>query len=229
MHLNDSNALVLTVSLMEEEVHGMYTKLFVTPSMRAAFTAVLIFTCVTASASSFVIEFDFEDTQGEFENLAQSGRLGLTASPWFDERDSLTDFSGQPSTGRSLAARSFVAGNSLRFELNLEPGLALTLDSYQFDHTASASGPTNWNLFGDGASIGGGATGASFTRASDVLSMSGLRGTILIALVGADAASNSGTYRIDNFRLSGSVSTVPLAPSLILLSSGLALLRVRRQ
>lgn len=214
---------------MEEEVHGMYTKLITTLYRRIAIAFAILFNCVNSSANTTVVLFDFEDSGGVFENRADVLNVGLTTSPWFDQRDSLTDFSGQPNTGRALAARSFVTGNSLQVELTVEPGFALLLDGYQFDHFASANGPQSWDLFVDGVSIGRGATQTTFTQAEGAVAVGDLRGTILVALVGANAATNAGTYRIDNFQLSGNVSAVPLAPSLVLLSSGLGLLRVRRQ
>ena len=52
--------------------------------------------------------------------------------------------------------------------------------------------------------------------------MRGLSDTVLVALVGLNASTNGGTLRIDNFELDASVSAVPLVPSLVLLSSGVA-------
>jgi hypothetical protein len=62
---------------------------------------------------------------------------------------------------------------------------------------------------------------------SGIFSLTGITDTITVALSGYNATSNSGTYRLDNFSLTGAVSSVPLAPGVIFMSSGLAFLLAR--
>lgn len=145
--------------------------------------------------------------------------------PWFDAQGSLTSFGGNP--GRALAARTFLDGNALILVVNVLAGFSIDLDSYTFDHQASASGPMNWDLKINGVPITSGPTTTSFTGVSGELSLHGITDPIIVELFGSGAPSNSGTYRLDNFALTGSVTTVPLAPGIVLLGSGLAFLSRR--
>jgi hypothetical protein len=74
-------------------------------------------------------------------------------------------------------------------------------------------------------------TPASFSHAGDSVLLNGLMDTIAIAFIGSNAASNSGTLRLDDFALAGAVTPVPLAPSVAFFTGGLAFVspRLKRQ
>ena len=203
----------------------MYTKFFTSRSIRSAiFLATTACSSITA-ASTTLVSYDFEDTAGSFENAPESSVLEVNPLPWVDARGSLTDFTGNP--GRALAARNFLDGNTMMLVVKLLPGVTLALDGYSFDHLASATGPVNWDLEINGTPIAGGATSTSFTALSGGLSLDNITDSVTVKLFGFGAASNSGTYRLDNFTLNGSVSSVPLAPGFMLFSSALVFLSTR--
>ena len=184
----------------------MYTK---TPSYYfvCLTLAVVYATFPTCSpASTDIVSFDFDDSNGSFENAPEILNFGLATLPWAVQRGTLTDFSGSPSSGRAIGARSFVDGNSLIFELIVEHGFSASIDGYAYS--------------------GGGLSG-NYDLVNGALSLEDLTGSVFIAVAGSAASSNSGTYRLDNFVLTGTVSSVPLAPSLLLFGSGLSLLGFR--
>ncbi|MFT4583074.1 MAG: hypothetical protein ACI915_001166 [Gammaproteobacteria bacterium] len=187
--------------------------------------------CATLSpvsrANTVVVSFDFDDSDGAFENAPETLGVGLDSLPWAVQRGTLADFAGSPSSGRALGARSFVDGNRLILELIVGDGFRLAIDGYSFGHLASASGPSEWQfLINDSVYSSGGLSG-NFVAVNGELALNDLTGSVFIALAGAAAASNGGTYRLDNFVLTGTVSSVPLAPSVLLFGSGLSLLGFR--
>jgi hypothetical protein len=210
---------------MEEEVHGMYTKYFDCINIRSAIFLATFAYCHTALASTTIVSYDFEDITGSFENTPEISLPEVEPLAWFDVLGTLTNFTGNP--GRALAAKSFLDGNSIVLVVNLLPGFSAHLDHYSFDHLASASGPVNWDLKINTLPIGSGLTSTSFTGVSGELSLDDITDSFTVELSGAAATSNSGTYRLDNFVLSGTITPVPLAPGIVLFGSALAFMSTR--
>jgi hypothetical protein len=181
----------------------------------------------TSRASEVIVNFDFDDGSGAFENAPEILGLGLDVSAWTVEQGTLADFAGSPSSGRAIGARSFVDGNSLLLELIVTQGFRLAIDGYSFEHLASATGPTEWQFRINDSVHASGGLSSNFVTVNGELSLDDLTGSVFFELAGAAAASNAGTYRLDNFVLTGTVSSVPLAPSVVLLGSGLSLLGLR--
>ncbi len=203
----------------------MYTKFFKARNTHAAIFFAAITYCNTTLASTVVVGYDFEDPTGSFENAPETSIIGVDPEPWFDVQGSLTDFTGNP--GRALAARTFLEGNAMVLVVNVLPGFSAMLDGYSFDHLASASGPMNWQLKINDLPIVSGVASTSFTSVNGGLSLSDITDSITVELFGSAATSYSGTYRLDNFGLSGTVTPVPRAPSIVLFGSALAFVSSR--
>ena len=203
----------------------MYTKRFKSRYTTSAFFLATIAYCNITAASTTIVSYDFEDTAGSFENAAETSISEVEPSPWIDVHGSLTSFGGNP--GRALAARTFLDGNTLILVMNVLTGFSIDLDGYSFDHQASASGPTSWDLKINGVPINSGATTTSFTNVSGGLALHDLTDPIVVELFGFAASSNSGTYRLDNFVLTGSVTPILIVPGIVLFGSGLAFLTTR--
>lgn len=203
----------------------MYTNRFAFRDGHAAVFFTALCCSTMAPASDVVVGYDFDDAAGAFEEAPDAVVSTLAALPWFDARGSLTNFAGNP--GRALAAKTFLAGNALTLILNVAPGFTADLDGYSFDHMASSSGPSDWEFEINGAAVAAGTTSTSFVTETGALSMSGIAGTIVVDLAGFGATSNSGTYRLDNFVLTGEVTPVPIVPGIILLGSALAFVPLR--
>ena len=203
----------------------MYTKQFyLFPVYSAILIAAIAYTNL-ALASTAIVTYDFEDSAGAFENAPAILLPGIGALPWSDLRGSLSNFSGNP--GRAIAARTFLDGNTLVLTLNVAPGFSADVDGFSFDHLASASGPANWDLKINTTPIASGETSTTFETISGLLNLENITDTITVALSGFGATSNSGTYRLDNFVLSGAITPVPIAPAIVLLGSALALMAAR--
>ncbi|TDJ61474.1 MAG: hypothetical protein E2O36_06245 [Proteobacteria bacterium] len=205
----------------------MYTTKFDCHTVRSAVFLSALLCAKLAPASTLVIGYDFEDALGIFENSPASAVAGIEALPWFDQHDSLTNFTGNP--GRAIAARSFLDSNTLTLVVNVASGFRATLDGYSFDHLASSSGPATWALTINAVPIASGATPSSFATISGILSLDNITDQLTVELSGFDATSNSGTYRMDNFFLTGTVTPIPIVPAFLLFGSALAFLIPRRR
>jgi len=205
----------------------MFTGILPRRGLAATVCGICLGVAQSATASSVLASFDFDADAGGFANGPDVVAAGLGVPGWYAATGSVADFAGV--TGRALAARNFAAGNALVLEITVGSGFSATIDGVAFDHVASASGPTQWTLSINGTDVGGGTTPATFERYDDTLALGPLSGALRIELRGLGASSNNGTYRLDNFTLSGAVTPVPLAPALVFAGSVTALLPFARR
>ncbi len=204
----------------------MYTNRFDKRQIRSAVFSAVVFCSNIAPASTTIVSYDFDDLSGAFENAPETVAPEIDAPAWFDRHGSLTNFTGDP--GRALAARTFLEGHTLTLILGIAPGFGASLDSYSFDHMASASGPIIWDLQINAVNVAGGDTSTSFSNVSGDLLPGAVANTITVELSASGAASNSGTYRLDNFVLTGTLTPVPIVPGIVLFGSALAFMPARR-
>lgn len=203
----------------------MYTKQVKYSRILAMLSLTILYFSQSSQAS--VLSFNFEDAAGDFETSADTFDPGIVATEWLTQQGSVLDFTGDP--GRALGARTFANGNALQLRLVVADGLALSIDSFAFDHFASSTGPQAWQLRINGDELASGAAPASFASANGDLMLDNLVGEISLAIVGTQASSNGGTYRIDNFVLNGVLTPVPLPPSVALLAIALGFISRRHR
>ena len=199
------------------------------PLRRHAATLTLL-TSLTAAAlearAATLAAYDFDAADGSFTIDVDTRAPALTVTAWQDADGTLTSFAGNP--GRALGARSFDNGNSLRLSLQAAAGQRLTLEHLSFDQQASASGPKAWAARINGELVAGAATTTGYTSIAIPLTLAA--GALFeISLDGSDASSGQGTWRIDNFVLTGSTSPVPVPAALPLFGAGLLCLQARRR
>jgi len=205
----------------------MYTVKGFSCGFRAALCCTVLGFSDIAGASSILARYDFDNDAGGFENGPDFAVPGLNPTGWYAATGTVSDFAG--TEGRALAARNYLNGNALRFDIAISSGFSVDIDDYAFSHLASGSGPANWTLEIDGFEIASGATPPSFGNVSGPAGLTDISGILEIALHGFGAASNSGTYRVDDFELFGTVRAVPVGPSIAFLGSAMTLLRLMRR
>lgn len=196
-----------------------------------ALIGLLILVLLTTRVQAALVgSYTFEDGAGDFTAAAGFAAEDLTLGAWSDAAGSLTDFAGNP--GRAIAARDWDIGNEFRFQVTVPPNRSLALDGFAFDNLASASGASQWSLSINEQTVAGGLTSLSFTNVADTLDLSGLGGNFWVRLAGSGASSGTGTWRIDNFQLSGTLAPapVPLPPAAaMLLPAMLTLVGIARR
>lgn len=224
------------------------------PSFRlvCSLVACLVLVSPLRAGAATVLEYRFDDGAGGATLLnpglvIQDPNLS-GVSAWSDAdatlvANGLNGLGALP--GRALAARSWHDGNSFLFSFDVASGYRLDLSGYRFDEQGSSGaqglGPTSWMLSINAAPVANGTASRGnpgVNHAAD-LALNGLTGSVTLALFATGAEQTPGnptdnsanaTWRVDNFTLLGSVTTVPLPPALALLVAPLfGVLTVRRR
>jgi len=117
---------------------------------------------------------------------------------------------GTPSQSLSLTNSSGTPTFTLTF--NVAAGFQVDVSSFNFWRVRSNTGAQNWAMTINGISVGSGTiptTGATLgtTLVSNVVS--GLTGTVTVVIT-FSGASGSGTCRVDDFTLNGSVTSISI-------------------
>lgn len=200
--------------------------------MRLLNLCLMLFCGTTATISApaqTLASFDFSDASGAFSIAPDTLSSAIALTGWEDLDGTLTDYAGNPD--RALGGRDFVDGNGFVLTLVTAAGVEVRLQDVSFDHRASSTGPTRYLLMGLAAEAIAGTTEASFMNAS--VSGDGVwrSGSIELLFWADGAASNSGTWRIDNVTVNGEarLSAVPVPAALWLMAGPVAwILRPRR-
>lgn len=150
----------------------------------------------------------------------------ITASPVATSNTgSIQYFGGNPSTGQAIATEGFqtsagpptTSSGCFTFSLVVTNGSQASLSSLSFDDQRSGAGPANFTVqISQAADFSSGIyTSAQQTSHTAIasgansfpLTLSNLTGTIYFRLYGYGATSAGGTWRIDNLKIQGSVTS----------------------
>jgi hypothetical protein len=130
----------------------------------------------------------------------------LSSSQWTSSTGTFTNFGG--SSGQALSLNNSSGTPSLTLTFSVAAGCTLDITSFNFWRQRSASGAQNWTLTINGVVVGSGTvptTGASIGNSSVASAVNGLTGNVSVVL-SLSGASGTGTFRLDDFTLSGSTS-----------------------
>ncbi len=193
----------------------------------------LVLTAV-ASASAQLVTYTFGPTTSPVvtadlvaDHLSASVFSGYTGGP-------STGGSSPLSSGAYFNASTWSTSenNYFTFTITPESGYQFTSVSLSFDYRATSTGPTTLAIHSNADSYASSLDSFTITRDTNWYS-SGVRsvslGNITTAttfrIYGSGASSNSGTLRVDNVVLNGSVSLTPVPePSTCALLGGVAVL-----
>ena len=161
--------------------------------------------------SVLLVRYDFEDAATNFTPAPSQCHALLAATDVTGSAPPLTNSAGNP--GRAISDSGWnVADLSAYFTFGVavSNGYELVPTRLTFTDQASNSGAKNWqvrsSLDNFAAALGSGSTHTSF--ASNVVNMAGLaltNGSVVFRIYGTNATQASGTWRLDNLRLSGYV------------------------
>jgi len=137
----------------------------------------------------------------------------LSGSSWSNSTNTWTSFSG--SAGQAIALNNSGGTPSITLTFSVASGYKLDVTSLSFWRQRSASGAQNFSAtINGGAAVATGTvptTGAD-TGALTVSGKTGLTGTVTVVL-SLSGATTTGTFRLDDFTLNGSVSLIPTNPA----------------
>lgn len=134
--------------------------------------------------------------------------VSLSASVWSNSSSSWTSYTGQ--SGQALAISNTSGDPTITLRLNIAPGYELSIIDFSFWSQRSPTGAPDWNMTINGIQAGSGTvlTGGASTGNLPVANpVSGITDSLLIE-ISLSHASGSGTFRIDNFKITGSVTPV---------------------
>jgi len=175
-----------------------------------ATAAALLSTHLPTAHAALLAHFDFEDAGGSFSNVAEDVAANLAVGAWRDADGTVQSVSNAP--GFALSSRSYHDGNRLLLSLTPATGFRLQLDGLHFDHRATSTGPTTWQLNLADTVLASGSATTTFTTEQLGWTTRVFDGPVEFALSGAGATSAAGTWRIDNVTLHGSLQAVSAVP-----------------
>lgn len=124
---------------------------------------------------------------------------------------SITNFAGNPSAGKAIADNAWMTStNFFSLAVSVSNGYELDVVSIRFDDRGLSTGPTGWRLRHSGngyaSDVADGSTHLQvWGTNSDTFSIGSLTGSVTFRIHGDNASANIGTWRIDNFRMFGTV------------------------
>ena len=133
----------------------------------------------------------------------------LTTSGWTNSNSAWTSFAG--SSGLAISLNNSSGTPTITLSITVGAGYTLDITDYSFWRRRSAQGAQNWSMTIDGAAAGSGTvptTGANTGTISS--SHTGLSGTFDVVL-SLSGASGTGTFRLDDFTLIGTVNSAGCA------------------
>jgi hypothetical protein len=131
----------------------------------------------------------------------------LSSSSWTTSFTGFVDYGG--STGRALGISNSSGTPTYTLTFNVASGSQISITSFNFWRQRSTTGAQNWSLSINGTNVGSGTvpgTGASIGTTNVSNPINNLTGTITIVL-SLSNASGTGTFRLDDFRLNGIVTS----------------------
>lgn len=191
-------------------------------------TALIVALVATSSLSAQIAVYTF-GTSGSPTTAANSSDANLTAGS-FTVGGDVTGTLGTSSPASSSIGGSGSqvyrgAGDGFKpegtagyFEVVLTPnsGYSLSISGVEFNSIRTSTGATNWDLqySVDGGGYtsldtGSNASGAWTAQDTGSVTITGIDSNITFRLFGTGASSAAGSFRIDDFSVSGSLSAVP--------------------
>ncbi|RYD96330.1 MAG: hypothetical protein EOP54_14010, partial [Sphingobacteriales bacterium] len=132
---------------------------------------------------------------------------GLSGSTWTNSTaGGWTNFAG--AAGEALSLQNSSGTPVLTLTFNVTPGNQLDISSFSFWRQRSGSGAQNWTMAINGIAVGtgtvptSGATTGQITVANPII---GLTGAVTVTMT-LSGATGTGTFRLDDFRLNGTVT-----------------------
>ncbi len=129
----------------------------------------------------------------------------LNTSSWTNSTGAWTSFGG--SSGQAISLNNSSGTPTITLTFNVATGYQLSISSFDFWRQRSNTGAQNWSMTINGITVGSGTvptTGAALGATTVSNAVNNLTGTITVVL-SLSGASGTGTFRLDDFTLNGTV------------------------
>ncbi|BCY27651.1 choice-of-anchor D domain-containing protein [Flavobacterium okayamense] len=129
----------------------------------------------------------------------------LSNSSWVNSTGSWVSFAG--SAGQAISLSNSFGTPTITLTFDVAPTYQVDVTSFSFWRRRSNTGAQNWSMTVNGINVGSGAvptTGADTGNLVVASPVTGLSGTVTV-VISLSGASGTGTFRLDDFTLNGSV------------------------
>ena len=175
----------------------------------------LLIVPISIKAQSVIYHHNFDTYQASVPYTIPPTTIApeISNSQWTNNTDTQTWNDALGVTGNSLSSDTS-PGNTTPLTIftltfDVAAGQQLEISSYEFAKMRSSFGAQNWTMYINGTMVGNGSLSSSWTNNtnSDVLApISGLTGTVTVSLEFNNHPTGSGSIRIDNFYLYGTLT-----------------------
>ncbi|HQA73479.1 hypothetical protein, partial [Flavobacterium sp.] len=180
-------------------------------SKKLLFAILFVLACASSSFGQIVYQHDFGTTAisaHPYTVVPTTLDTNLNTSSWVNSLSAWTSFGG--STGQAISFSNSSGTPTATLTFNVASGYQLSVTAFSFWRQRSTTGAQNWSMTINGISVGSGTapTSGTDTGTTSVASaVSNQTGTITVVM-SLSGASGTGTFRIDDFTLIGTVTPV---------------------
>lgn len=179
------------------------TKLFNILGWKSTLLLLFLAFCYSANSQVLVYNFDDSPTANPYTTAPSPVDAQLSNFSWTNTVGAFSNIGGN--TGSSLSISNSSGTPSYTLTFDIAAGCELNLSGFSFWARRSNTGAQNWDLKVNGTSVGTGTVPTSGSVISGTCSML-LTGTVTITLELSGGSSVTGSFRLDDFTLNGSVS-----------------------
>jgi hypothetical protein len=147
----------------------------------------------------------------------------LNSSSWTNSNGAWTSFAG--SAGQAISLSNSGGTPNITLTFNVAPGFQMSISQFNFWRQRSSTGAQNWSMTINGIAVGSGTvptTGAAIGLTNVTNAVNNLTGTINV-VISLSGASGTGTFRLDDFTLIGSVTPTAASPEINLQGNGVSI------
>lgn len=178
----------------------------------------LVFTIGNAFGQIYEHNFDNEASNNPYTVAPNVLNSQISNSAWYSSTGGWANYAGASGNAISLSNSGGTPSLTLIFEI--DPGYQLDIESYNFWRRRSNSGAQNWSMTINENNVGSGTvpTSGSNIGLTNISGLTNLTGTVTV-VISLSGASGSGTFRLDDFILNGTISSISSTTELNFTSS----------
>lgn len=151
----------------------------------------------------------------------------LNSSSWTTSAAGFAGFAGNGGgSSQSLSLSNSSGTPTMTLTFNVAAGYQMSVTQFDFWRVRSATGAQNWSMTINGTNVGTGTvpTAGAVIGSTNVSSpINNLTGTITVVLT-MSGASGNGTFRLDDFTLTGTVTSITPQPEINITGNGSSIL-----
>lgn len=181
-------------------------------SFQLFFLGLLMLFCTNVINAQIIYQHDFGTiaiTTHPYTIAPGTMNASLSGSSWSNSTGAWTNFGG--SSGQAIALNNSSGTPTITLSLNIAGGSQVNISSFSFWRQRSSTGAQNWSMTINGIPVGSGTvptTGATTGTVAVGSAVNNQTGTLTV-VISLTGASGTGTFRLDDFTLNGTVASAP--------------------